>query len=392
MKIAFVRMMPYPHTIGGGTSHLRDLSRALTEEGHEVHIISAKPEKRVIGTDESAKIHNVGMRHKKFSGKLLLLPFEAARRLFFELSFMISSYRLVKKLNPDIIHCQTILTESFPFALIGKKFIVTEHGLHIKGMKELYKKKKNPISKIGIWFYSIMERFNARRVWKIITIKKEAVRYYDRLTGKSCELVDNGIFLDKKWQKKGKRIYFTLSRLSPEKGLDYLIDALSILDKRGVKLEFWIAGEGEKNYVAELKKRASLLNNIKVRFLGLVVGDSKRKVLKNGAIFVIPSLFEGFPVTLLEAMANSCAIIASDCEGLKDRVRSSFGASVDFGSERKRAENLAEAIRKSMKWDMNKMGRAARKEVEKYDYREIVKKYIKIYREFIAQYGRKQME
>lgn len=383
--------MPYPYTIGGGTSHLRDLSRALVEAGNEVHIISAKPEyedkKILIG--ENAIVHNVGMRHKKFSGSLWKLPFEAVRRALFEISFMISSYNLVKKLKPDIIHCQTALTESFPFALMNKKFIVTEHGVHIKGMEELYRKKKNIVSGIGIAIYRLLEKFNAKRAEKIICIKKEAAEYYETLSGKRCEVIGNGIFLDKKPVKKKGRIYFTLSRLSEEKGLNYLIDALQILDKRGIKLEFRIAGEGNKDYVEKLKRKASNLKNIKVKFLGLIVGKNKEKLLREGAIFMMPSLFEGFPVTLLEAMANNCAVIASDCEGLRNRVDKKFGILVPFKEESKRAENLARAIEKSLKWNVDKMGKAARKEVEKYDYRKIVKKYIKIYGDFVVKYGRK---
>ena len=54
--------------------------------------------------------------------------------------------------------------------------------------------------------------------------------------------------------------------------------------------------------------------------------------------------------------------------------------SVPFSDEKKRVQNLAAAIEKSLKWNVDKMGKAARKEVEKYDYRNIVGKYIKIYK------------
>jgi glycosyltransferase involved in cell wall biosynthesis len=391
MKIAFVRMMPYPYTIGGGTSHLRDLSRALIEEGHEVYIISAKPEQENLELlkNEKAIIINVGMRHRKFSGKLWKLPFEAIRRVFFELSFMRSSYKLVKKLNPDIVHCQTALTEAFPFALRGRPYIVTEHGAHTRGMETLYRKKRNPISGIGIWIYKKLEKFNIKRAGKLICISGEAADYYKNI-GKECEVIGNGVFLQNiRAGKKDKRVLFTLSRISPEKGLDYLMDALQILDKSGLKFEFLIGGDGEKSYVQGLKDKASKLNNINVKFLGFVQSKKKAELLKNGSIFVLPSIFEGSPVTLFEAMANNCSIISSDIEATRKIVKPSFGVLVPFSDEKKRAPNLAVAISKSLKWDVAKMGRAARKEVEKYDYRKIVKKYIQIYKDFVAKYGRK---
>lgn len=385
-------MMPYPFTIGGGTSHLKDLSRALIEEGHEVHIISAKPERDNLELlrDERAIIHNVGMRHKKFSGKLWKLPWEVMRRILFEKIFMLSSYSLVRKLEPDIVHCQTALTEAFPFALMGKPFIITEHGVHTRGMEKLYEKRKNPISGLGIAIYKALEKFNSRRAGKIICINEEAKEYYEELSGKRCEVIGNGLFLENKKTKPRKnKIYFILSRLSEEKGIDYLLDALKIIDSKDKKIEFWIAGEGDKNYVKNLERKASNLRNIKVKFLGAVAGKDKEKLLSECSVLVIPSIFETFSISALEAMANNCAIISSDSEGPKKIIKSSFGVLVPFSDEKKRASNLADAINKSLKWNIDKMGRAARKEVEKYDYRKIVKKYIQIYKDFIAKYGRK---
>jgi glycosyltransferase involved in cell wall biosynthesis len=104
---------------------------------------------------------------------------------------------------------------------------------------------------------------------------------------------------------------------------------------------------------------------------------------------VISSRFEGTPITLLEAMVHNCAVIGSDCPGIKEIVKPGFGVLVPFSDEKKRVSNLARAIEKSLKWNVAKMGAAARKEAEKYDYRKIVKRYIKIYGDFIAKYGRR---
>lgn len=390
MKIAFIRQMPYPYTTGGGTSHLRDLSRALIEKGHEVHIISTKPEfdNPKLLADERAIVHNVGMRHKKFSGNLLLLPFDALRRVFFEAAFMISSYRMTNKLNPDVVHCQTPVIESFPFALLGREFIITAHGMHTKGLRELYSKKKNPLSRIGIWFYSLLEKFNIKRAKKIICINPDIARHYEKESGRKCEVIGNGIFIQaRRLGTKKKKTFFSLSRLSPQKGIDYIISALGILDKKGRKIEFVIAGDGDKEYVDMIKSKARGLRNIKLRFIGEVAGKKKEEILDKGAIFVMPSRFEPFGIALLEAMAHNCAVIASNTEGPKGIVKPSFGVLVDFSEEKKRASNLAAAIEKSLNWDIGKMGRAARKEVEKYDYKEIVKKYIKIY-EDLARHGK----
>jgi len=387
MKICLVRMMPYPFTMGGGTTYIKELSKALIREGNEVYVISAKPESsEEISRVEGARNYNIGINHNRFSGKLWKVPFEGLRRIAFEFSFMISSYRLIKKINPDIIHCQTALTESLPFAITGKPFIITEHGIHTEYMKEFYKRKKNYLSGIGIWIYGLIERFNIKRAKKVICMNQETKDYYSKIAEKNkFILMDNGLdVLSIHSKPKSKPILFSLSRLSEQKGLDYLLDALVIIDKKVPVFEFTIAGDGDRDYVEKLNKKASKLKNIKIKFVGLVQGKTKEDLLNRGSIFIIPSLYEGFPATLIEAMSHNCAVIASDCGGLINIVKNSFGILVPFSNETKRAENLAKAIESSLKWNIKKMGENARKESEKYDYRDLVKRYIQIYEEVVV--------
>jgi len=383
MKICFVRQMPYPYTIGGGTTYMNDLISALLKKGQDVSVITSRPSKNDerIKNDkpDGVKITYVGLRHRKF-GKGFL-PLDLIYRFFFELIFMISSFFAIKRLKPDVIHTQTLVAESFLLSILNVPFVATVYGLP-EGLKELWSKRKNKTAVLLSYLYKWVGNFCARKAkLMIIATTKETQDYYKRL-GKTI-LLGSGITLSKfnLHSKKKKKLYLSLSRLSEQKGLSYLFEALQILDNKGVKLEFNIVGDGDKDYVAMLKEKSGKLKNIKVNFLGWITGRKKLEIYRAAEVYVLPSIFEPFGITVLEAMASECAIIASDCEGPKQVVKSGFGEIINYKDEKKRAENLALAIQKSLRWNVAKMGKKAREEVKKYDYDIIVNKYLEIYKQ-----------
>ena len=377
--------MPYPYTIGGGTTYLTEFAKALIKKGHEVYIISSKPEKESkIEINNAIKIYNVGLRHKKISKNLLFAPYDIIRRISYEISFMIQSYKTVTEISPDLIQCETGLTESLSFALMNKKFIIREHGRHILGITEFYKKSNNPIHKIGLWVYKKIENFDVKKARKIICISNETKQYYEKFAGKKCILLGNGIDISNFKPLKKKNQYFFLGRISKEKGLDLLLEALDILDnKKNKRIKVIIAGDGDKDYLSSLKIKASKLKNIDVSFVGKKIGKEKTKLFGESSHFISPSTSETFGITILEAMASGCAVISSNTEGPKEIVKSSFGKIVNYSNKEERAGNLAKAIEYSIDWDIGKMGKEARKEVKKYEISSLVDKYLKIYKEVL---------
>ncbi|WP_028401471.1 glycosyltransferase [Ectobacillus panaciterrae] len=92
----------------------------------------------------------------------------------------------------------------------------------------------------------------------------------------------------------------TLSRLDVQKGLEYFIDTARKLNEQFDNLVFLIPGEGEADYAKHLKEYAKDAAN--VYFLGHVSQVSDLFAIMD--IFVMSSLWEGAPLTLLEAMAH----------------------------------------------------------------------------------------
>jgi glycosyltransferase involved in cell wall biosynthesis len=116
--------------------------------------------------------------------------------------------------------------------------------------------------------------------------------------------------VDEEWfRKKDTPIIINVGRLTVQKGHIYLLEAVSLIArKRPVRLV--IIGEGELK--GELVKEAERLGIVdKVLFMGLQ--KNPYKYIARSDVFVLSSLWEGFPNVVLEAMACRCPVVVADC-------------------------------------------------------------------------------
>jgi colanic acid/amylovoran biosynthesis glycosyltransferase len=119
--------------------------------------------------------------------------------------------------------------------------------------------------------------------------------------------------------KKEVKQLFCAARLSPEKGLDFLIRCLKLLRDRGFSLRLRLAGDGSQR--AELQRLASELNVSEfVEFLGFLNEDEIIRELEASDLFVLPSFVEGVPVCVMEAMAIGVPVIATNIAGTSELV------------------------------------------------------------------------
>jgi glycosyltransferase involved in cell wall biosynthesis len=108
-----------------------------------------------------------------------------------------------------------------------------------------------------------------------------------------------------------------VGRLTEAKGVTYLIDAIGTLRRRGVPVRCFLVGEGELE--AELRRQveeAGLTGD--VVFLGR--RDDSQNFLSQMDVCVLPSLWEGLPMVLLEAFSVGTAVVASSADGILDVV------------------------------------------------------------------------
>jgi glycosyltransferase involved in cell wall biosynthesis len=132
-----------------------------------------------------------------------------------------------------------------------------------------------------------------------------------------------------------------IGRISVPKGIEYTYQALTILKNKGIAFKFIIAGTGpdEKEY---LEKFAALLGG-SFEFKGIVSGEAKAAVFKCSDVFVMPSHFEGLPMSLLESMSFGLVPVVTNVGSIKYVVQSGEnGIMVDKNP----AEEVAAAIEK----------------------------------------------
>lgn len=113
----------------------------------------------------------------------------------------------------------------------------------------------------------------------------------------------------------------TLCRLHPNKGLTHLIDALGILKKRSIGFPpLLMAGSGREGEAIRAKIAEHGLAG-KVFLIGQADAAERDSLMSRARLFLQPSVVEGMPMTVLEAMASSCAIVGTDIPGIRELLR-----------------------------------------------------------------------
>jgi len=132
------------------------------------------------------------------------------------------------------------------------------------------------------------------------------------------------------------QVLLTLSRISPEKGQDLLLDALLEWERSADfplrPLWLFICGDAAfmqgRRYLEDLKRRATRLTRTQVVFPGYVSGERKQGFFALADLFVFPSRHESYGLTLLEALAAGVPAICLDHHGARSVMSEEFGAIV----------------------------------------------------------------
>jgi glycosyltransferase involved in cell wall biosynthesis len=138
-------------------------------------------------------------------------------------------------------------------------------------------------------------------------------------------------------------VLLTLSRISPEKGQDRLLESLVGLSPKNGDAPLWlfICGDAAfmqgRRFLDKLRRLSSRLRHVRVVFPGHVTGDRKRAFFALADLYVFPSRHESYGLTLMEALAAGLPAVCLDSLGARDIVREDFGMIV-------RPEELRPAI------------------------------------------------
>jgi glycosyltransferase involved in cell wall biosynthesis len=229
-------------------------------------------------------------------------------------------YRIIRAFKPDIVHTHlqapNLYGRLMALAAGVPVVIATEHNVYT--------------AKAGR--HVRIERWLARRTAAIVAVSEPVRRFLAAQLGISAstiQVVRNGIATPKPSAEgvevlrrrlalpEDRLVLGTVASLTPKKGHVFLLQAMAALRERGVRCSLVLAGDGPER--ASLEALAASLGIAEhVHFLGdyAQVAD----VLTLLDLFVLPSITEGLPLALLEAMALGKAVVATDVGGVPDVI------------------------------------------------------------------------
>lgn len=163
-------------------------------------------------------------------------------------------------------------------------------------------------------------------------------------------------------------VILSMARLVQGKGVDIMIRAIGKLPDN---IRLVIAGDGSQR--EELEKLVSDLGvSDRVHFAGWASGDKKNQLLKEADIFCLPSTYDAFPMSMVEAMAYGLPVVAVRWGGIPDMVSDGYSG---FLAEHANADEIADAIKKLLPIEMRqKIGIQAKEWVIQISHPEHVAK------------------
>lgn len=232
-------------------------------------------------------------------------------------------YRKLKKLKPDILH---IPHYNIPIFYKGK-MVVTIHDLtHLIHTEFLPNKFAFFYAKFMIWLA-------LKKSEKVITVsentKKDILERYkidpDKIEViynaageefKKKEKVDIEYLYEKYSIPKNKKVIMYVGNLKPHKNLERLLQAFAKMDNKNVVLI--LVGKAFKRY-SELESMEEKLEiSSKVIHTGMVEQKELVDLYNLADLFVFPSLYEGFGIPVLEALACDTPVVCSNTSSLPE--------------------------------------------------------------------------
>lgn len=298
---------------------------------------------------------------------------------------------IMNQVNPDVFHVNTCWFPIAAYTAIWnhrKLYIPMVYSPH--GMLEPWIIKRNYWSK---------------KLPALLLYQKKALHFADILHAtaesekdhllklgycKNVNVVANGIDVDsiglKKTWKKNRRILF-LSRVHIKKGINYLIDAVSILKKEFEDYTITIAGEGDDSYIDDLKRFAQEKNVCHLfEFVGGIYGNKKWDLYQRSDLFVLPTHSENFGIVVAEALASGTPVITTKGTPWEDLETYHCGWWTEIGTEGT-VGALKDFLQKDEK-ELEEMGRNGRRFVEeKYSNKKIAKDMVNLYESLINKNG-----
>jgi glycosyltransferase involved in cell wall biosynthesis len=297
LRIAMIGARGVPATFGGIERHVEELGAELVARGHEVHVF--------------CRTNYCPADLERHRGMLLRhLPTVGTKHLDAIAHSAIATLVAMRE-SFDVLHYHAIgpgMLAVLPRYLSPAGVVLTVHGRDDERAK--WGRGARAVLRAGGWL-------SARVPDATVVVGRHLERYYQEAHGRAAVYVPNGVHAADPHPADGTlarlglaphRYLLFVGRLVPEKAPHLLVRAFGRLpgDHRLV-----LAGDSSftDSYTASVRELAA--RDPRVVLAGYVYGDALKELYSNAAAFVLPSLLEGLPLTLLEAAAFGLPVVVS---------------------------------------------------------------------------------
>jgi glycosyltransferase involved in cell wall biosynthesis len=258
---------------------------------------------------------------------------------WFDIPNIVRTIRLARKAK--LLHCHLHAPFSCsPIIILAgifsrTKIVVTEH--YITQLKFLRRRKLSLIPSFvreaKIALQTTLKKISFRFIDKIIMVSESNQRFMAETFGKDIEhktmvivngietslYCDNQTFSINHGIDRNINVYtvVVVAGLNNQKGHEYLFRSVPIILRKIPETRFVLVGDGHlREYLEELASSLGITNAI--TFLGF--RSDVADIVRASDLFVLPSIFEGLPLSLIEAMACGKAVVATNVDGTADVV------------------------------------------------------------------------
>jgi glycosyltransferase involved in cell wall biosynthesis len=327
MRICLVSY-EFPPSGGGEASYVSGLATGLGRLGHEVFVVTPQ-----------------GAEPEESGGLFKIIPTRPGRGLIREVDFILQAERTVSYLAGrgliDVVH----VTFDYPtFFLRLRRFgvpcVATVHHLHlVEALAMLAHQTSAPTKVASVLKASILTSLEGRLVRQcgaVIAVSRftaETVRRFLSVTPDDLRIVKNGIDASafergdpgrfrERYPALGDKTVLCVGRLERSKGLHYLIPAFARVLSRVPEATLAVVGRGSDGYLQELKLAARSAGvSDKVVFTGRIPQALLPDAYAASAVVVLPSLMEGFGISVLESMASCRPCVATRVGAVPEILR-----------------------------------------------------------------------
>jgi glycosyltransferase involved in cell wall biosynthesis len=396
VKICFISPEYLP--LSGGTgAYVYYLSRELMKLGNSACIVT--------GYGESGDV-KINEQHQIFFLKSLKAP--VVKSFLFAASASRKLSRLRGSFPVDIAHVNLPLVPSFAVPSgFGKTLISTVHSTW-KGEAEAI--TGEPYSRLNSnekfmvsfnWFLRIFEERMLARSNKIIAVsdftRRELKQYY-KVKQDKIRVIHNGVDINKFQPAGDKRkakaelgfnpddiAVLSVGRLYARKGLFTLIESMPAVVRRFPRVKFIISGKGQSN---EMKKLVSHATRLGVRdhivFTGYFPDRKLPRLYQAADVFAFSTFYENLPFAVLEALSTGLPVVTTRVGGIPEMIEDGKnGFLVQPFNSRELSDRVVYFLEHPSA--ASEMAFLARKIIEeRFDWRLIVKKVLKVYDEALG--------